>query len=147
MVGQQILDLPIGVRIPGGQPIQIRAWLAKSRLPFVSWNNSNPETSFRFQSVPRFGQRNLLPGVILALLAMLAISAALLVRWPFREAVIIKDLEEDGSGKVEIKTFREIYSPYPGCVPEGCHILKPFLLHSGRTCTNAQGLRFDQRKT
>ncbi len=40
-------------------------------------------------------------------------------RWPFRKSAIVQDLEEAASGRVEIRTFRHTYFPYPGCVAEG----------------------------
>ena len=61
-----------------------------------------------------------LPVVLAVAAAVLAIAVIVLaVRWPFREAAIVKSLEEAGSGKVEIRAFRETYFPYPGCVAEG----------------------------
>ncbi|MGH9530319.1 MAG: AsmA-like C-terminal region-containing protein [Terriglobales bacterium] len=52
---------------------------------------------------------------------MIATVAGILfaVRWPFRESAIIQDLEEAGSGKVEIRNFRQTYFPHPGCIAEG----------------------------
>jgi hypothetical protein len=43
----------------------------------------------------------------------------LAVRWPFRESAIIEDLEEAGSGKVEIRNFHQTYFLHPGCIAEG----------------------------
>jgi len=38
--------------------------------------------------------------------------------WPFREAAIVKELEEDSFSKVTVGSFHKIYFPYPGCVLE-----------------------------
>src|SRR5579872_2957249 len=57
---------------------------------------------------------------ILLMLAgvLLAAIAVLMVRWPFRLAVVVEQLQETGFGKVEVGTFHETYFPRPGCVLE-----------------------------
>jgi hypothetical protein len=58
-------------------------------------------------------------GIGLLFLLVLIAGLVLIFHWPFRQAAIIKDLEDAASGKVEIKSFREIYFPYPGCIVGG----------------------------
>ena len=47
---------------------------------------------------------------------ILAVIGVLVVRWPFRLAAVVKQLQEEGLGKVEVGAFRETYFPRPGCV-------------------------------
>ena len=76
--------------------------------------------SVRLGTDSRFAREKLiLVCGIVALLALVVVCVLLAVRWPFREAAIIQDLEEAGSGKVEIRNFRQIYFPHPGCIAEG----------------------------
>ena len=49
---------------------------------------------------------------------LLAAIAVLVVRWPFRRAAVIEQLQETDFGKVEVGTFHETYFPRPGCVLE-----------------------------
>ena len=82
--------------------------LHTSALPLKSGVNS------------RFGRKKiLLAGGILALLVAVVAGILLAVRWPFRESAIIQNLEEAGSGKVEIRNFRQTYFLHPGCIAEG----------------------------
>ncbi len=77
-----------------------------------------------FSSKPRahsqFGRKKIVfSGGILALLVVAVAGIFLAVRWPFREATVIQNLEEAGSGKVEIRHFRQTYFLHPGCIAEG----------------------------
>ncbi len=63
--------------------------------------------------------RKLRVGIGLLLLLILIAGLVVIFHWPFRQAAIIKDLEDAASGKVEIKSFREVYFPYPGCIVGG----------------------------
>lgn len=68
----------------------------------------------------RFSRKKLvLFGGLTALVIIVIAGVLLAVPWPFRESAIIKNLEEAGSGKVEIRNFRQIYFPHPGCIAEG----------------------------
>ena len=49
---------------------------------------------------------------------VLAAIAVLVVRWPFRRAAVMEQLQETDFGKVEVGTFHETYFPRPGCVLE-----------------------------
>jgi hypothetical protein len=47
---------------------------------------------------------------------ILAAIVVLVVRWPFRLAAVVKQLQEEGLGKVEVGEFHQTYFPRPGCV-------------------------------
>jgi len=47
---------------------------------------------------------------------ILAATVVLVVRWPFRLAAVVKQLQEEGLGKVEVGEFHQTYFPRPGCV-------------------------------
>ena len=47
---------------------------------------------------------------------VLAAIVVLVVRWPFRLAAVVKQLQEEGLGKVEVGGFHQTYFPRPGCV-------------------------------
>jgi len=44
--------------------------------------------------------------------------AILVFAWPFREAAVIKELEDESFSKVSVGTFHRTYFPHPGCVLE-----------------------------
>ncbi len=78
---------------------------------------SGPSSKSATQS-PFVRKRIVFGGVVLALL--IAVTGIFLaIRWPFRESAVIQNLEEAGSGKVEIRNFRQTYFLHPGCVAEG----------------------------
>ena len=60
--------------------------------------------------------------IMRALLAMAAIIVAavvlLVLRWPFRRAAVLKQLEEASLSKVDAGAFHSTYFPRPGCVIE-----------------------------
>ena len=64
-------------------------------------------------------RKKILIALLLAATVFALAVVILVVRWPFRQAAIVSALEEAASGKVEIKTFRQTFFPYPGCVAEG----------------------------
>jgi AsmA-like C-terminal region len=39
--------------------------------------------------------------------------------WPFKQAIVIQDLEEASDSKIQVRSFQRMYFPYPGCVLEG----------------------------
>jgi len=62
-------------------------------------------------------KNNLIIRVSLVLAGLiLAAIVVLVVRWPFRLAAVVKQLEENGLGKVEVGGFHQTYFPRPGCV-------------------------------
>jgi AsmA-like C-terminal region len=68
----------------------------------------------------RLGLRN--RNVLWAAIALLCgvIFLFLCVRfWPFSERAVIQNLQEAGDSRVEIRSLRRTYFPYPGCVLEG----------------------------
>lgn len=61
--------------------------------------------------------------------ALLGADAILLtIEWPFTRQAVIRSLEEAASAPVEIRQFRSVYFPRPGCVAEGVVIH-----HTGRS--------------
>ena len=54
-------------------------------------------------------------GALLGLLAAILLIAS----FSYRQKVVIQDLEEATGTKLQIKNFRQIYLPHPGCVMEG----------------------------
>lgn len=59
----------------------------------------------------------------LLLLAFAGVLAGILAtHWPFSRAAILKDLEQAGYSKVEIKSFHSKYFPWPGCIAGGVSI-------------------------
>ena len=62
-------------------------------------------------------KNNLIIRVSLGLAGLvLAAIVVLVVRWPFRLAAVVEQLEENGLGKVEVGGFHQTYFPRPGCV-------------------------------
>ena len=56
----------------------------------------------------------------LIVLVCLAVIVGLGVKeWPFRRAAVVQALQEQSGSSVEIKHFRHIYFPHPGCVAAG----------------------------
>ena len=62
-------------------------------------------------------KNNLIIRISLVLAGLiLAAIVVLVVRWPFRLAAVVKQLQEEGLGKVEVGEFHQTYFPRPGCV-------------------------------
>jgi len=62
-------------------------------------------------------KNNLVIRVSLVLAGLiLAAIVVLVVRWPFRLVAVVKQLQEEGLGKVEVGGFHQTYFPRPGCV-------------------------------
>jgi hypothetical protein len=57
-------------------------------------------------------------GGLVAVVAIAGGVVLLLIRWPFKQEIIVKALQERFSSTVELKTFHWTYFP-PGCVADG----------------------------
>jgi hypothetical protein len=55
---------------------------------------------------------------IAVLVAVVALGCVLASKWPFTREELIRSLEQDSQGKVEVGSVRETYFPHPGCVAE-----------------------------
>ena len=62
-------------------------------------------------------------GILIALMIVIALllTGGVIAnrKWPFTRASIIQALQEQSGGNVQVRTFRQIYWPEPGCVAEG----------------------------
>jgi hypothetical protein len=63
-------------------------------------------------------RRSLIITACVVVAALAVFTGILAAHWPFTRQAIIKDLAENLSARVEIKSFRETYFP-PGCIAEG----------------------------
>jgi hypothetical protein len=64
-------------------------------------------------------KRRLIASTTLALGGILLVGIAILVlRWPFRRAAVVRELETASLTKVQVGGFHETYFPRPGCVLE-----------------------------
>ncbi len=56
---------------------------------------------------------------VAVVVVLLIVGGTLLaLHWPFTRAALIRSLEQDSQGQVEMGSVREIYFPHPGCVAE-----------------------------
>ncbi|HZP61920.1 MAG TPA: AsmA-like C-terminal region-containing protein [Terriglobales bacterium] len=65
----------------------------------------------------RFSVAHLVAAIVVV--AIVTLATLLPVYWPFKEAAIIRSLEEASSSQVTIAKFSESYFPHPGCTAEG----------------------------
>src|SRR5690242_20208689 len=76
------------------------------------------ERESTYSTAPTVGNR----GLVIGALVLVAVLAVLLVvfakNWPFTPEAVVKSLQRQSGGIVEIRGFRRIYLPLPGCVAE-----------------------------
>ncbi len=78
------------------------------------------EPEGRDERSPQIPRRALWIGVGVATLVAVVAGVAFILapNWPFTREALIRSLEQDSQGKVEIGSVREMYFPHPGCVAE-----------------------------
>ncbi len=58
--------------------------------------------------------------VLVLVVAALGIPAAVAARhWPFTRDAVVRSLQEQSGGRVQVGAFRQTFFPHPGCVAEG----------------------------
>lgn len=76
------------------------------------------ERELTHSTAPTMGNRKLLIGG-LVLVAVLAVLLVVFARnWPFTREAVVKSLQRQSGGVVEIGHFRRVYLPLPGCVAD-----------------------------
>jgi hypothetical protein len=71
------------------------------------------------------GFRNYGKIIVIALVIVAALAVAAVVifassdKWPYSQAFVLKNLQEDSDSRIEVRSFRKVYFPSPGCVLEG----------------------------
>jgi hypothetical protein len=85
-------------------------------MPELNTQPSSSKTGGRSRTL--FAGKKLLAGGVIVTALLVLLILLLATRWPFRQSAVVSALEEAGSGKIEIGSFRQTYFPSPGCVAE-----------------------------
>lgn len=71
-----------------------------------------------FKKPRSIGLQRLAVAALTALVVFLMAIILLISRWPFSQAAVVKELEEESFSKVSVGAFHGTYFPHPGCVLE-----------------------------
>lgn len=75
-----------------------------------------PRPTTKPPATPLFRGPLLVVVAVLAILGGLAVVAA--HRWPFTRDAVVRALQEQSGGRVQVAGFRQTYFPHPGCVAD-----------------------------